>query len=141
MMKNIVVVDLEHTLSNAFHRMHLLKTDNKKFNEEFENDMPNDNMIRFIKSLWNEEYYIVILSAKKSKYRDTCIHWMRRNDINYHELVMQEDNDKRKHFEFKSDYVKDYKEKILMAFDDVGANCAMFESYGIPCLKIIQEKK
>lgn len=140
-MKNIVVVDLEHTLSNAFHRMHLIKEDNEKFNQEFENDKPNSDLIRFINSMWNKHFYIVILSAKKEKYKDICSKWLKYNSVMYDELIMQDDDDDRKHFEFKSDYADEHKSQILMALDDVGKNCAMFESYKIPTLKITQDDK
>jgi len=139
--KNIILVDLENTLSNSAHRMHLLNVDNIKFQKEFSNDKPNTNLINFTNSFFNNNYNIIIivLSAKKEKYRKEAELWLKSNGVIYSKLIMQPDKDKRKPFDFKSDYVKENRTKVLFALDDVGRTCAMIADNFIPVLKIIQE--
>lgn len=140
--KNIVLVDLENTLSNSKHRMHLLKVDSIKFQKEFLNDPPNTNVINFTNSFYNNNYNIniTVLSAKKEKYRKDAELWLKKNEVIYDELIMQGDKDKRKPFDFKSDFVKENRNKILLALDDVGKTCAMIADNHIPVLRIVQEK-
>ena len=138
--KNIILVDLENTLSNSKHRMHLLKKDKEKFQKEFLNDPPNNNVINFTNSLYNNNYdlRIVILSAKKDIYRKDAELWLKKNEVIYDELVMQPERDKRLPFEFKSDFVKQNRTKILFALDDVGKTCSMIAENFIPVLRIEQ---
>ena len=138
--KNVLLIDLENTLSNSKHRMHLLGKDNEKFQKEFLNDPPNKNVIDFVNSMYNNNYNIsvVILSAKKEKYKKDAIKWLEKNNVAYDELIMQPDRDKRLPFQFKSDYVKENRNRILFALDDVGRTCAMIAENRIPVLKIQQ---
>ena len=89
--KNIILVDLENTLSNSKHRMHLLKKDKEKFQKEFLNDPPNKNVIDFTNSLYNNNYNfrIIVLSAKKDTYRKDAEKWLRDHEVIYDELIMQ----------------------------------------------------
>ena len=141
--KNIILVDLENTLSNSKHRMHLLKKDKEKFQKEFLNDPPNKNVIDFTNSLYNNNYNfrIVVLSAKRDTYKKDAEKWLRDHEVIYDELIMQREKDKRLPFEFKSDFIKENKNNILFALDDVGKTCAMIASHFIPVLKIDQWEK
>lgn len=140
--KNIILVDLENTLSNSSHRMHLLNKDNEKFQKEFLNDPPNENVIDFTNSWFNNNLNIriVVLSAKRDKYRKDAELWLKKYNVEYSELVMQKDNDKRTPWEFKEDFIKEHRTKIILALDDVGKTCAMIASHFIPVLRITQEK-
>ncbi len=136
--KNKVIVDLENTLSNSKHRMFLLKKDNEKFQKEFTNDTLNVNIYLFIKQLkMFNGYDIVILTAKKIKYKDLVIKWLNKHNVKYDELIMKDGN--MSDIEFKKVYTKIHKEEILFALDDVGANANMIKDEGIPCLRIEQK--
>ena len=142
--KHVVLCDLENTLSNSKHRMHLLKEGkHDKFQEEFKNDPPNESIINFINDYYNNNYgiRIVILSAKKDKYRKIAELWLKRNGVIYSELIMQSDNDKRLPSQFKSDYVKENRNSIIMALDDVWSVCEMIRSNYIPVIYVQQWDK
>ena len=137
-LKNIILVDLENTLSDSGHRMKWLKTNNKKFNEEFKNDAPDLNIINFTNSFYSSNYNIkiVVLSAKREEYRQMAESWLKNNNVIYDELVMQRDKDKRTPPEYKSDFVKENRNRILFAMDDVGKTCAMIAENYIPVLHV-----
>lgn len=137
-LKNIVLCDLENTLSDSGHRMHLLKTNPTKFQKEFINDSPDTNIIDFVNSWYNNNYNIriVVLSAKREVHRKDAELWLKKHDVIYDELVMQKDKDKRSPPEYKSDYVKQNRNKILFAIDDVGKTCQMIADNHIPVLNI-----
>lgn len=141
--KNVILADLENTISNSKHRMHLLKTNKAKFQDEFKNDPPNTNVINFLNSYYNNNYniQIVILSAKKEQYRSIVEEWLKKYEVIYDELIMQKTNDNRKPSVFKSDYIKENRTRIIMALDDVGETCKMISENHIPVLRIQQWEK
>lgn len=141
-LKNKILVDLENTLSNSSHRMRFLNKDNERFKKEFVNDPPNQNVINFVNSLHNNNYdiCITVISAQKEEYKQDAETWLKKYQVEYAELIMQPDRDKRKPFDFKSEYVKRNRSRFLFALDDVSRTCDMIAENYIPVLKIYQEK-
>jgi len=134
-----VIIDLEHTLSNANHRLHLLKVCKyDAFNNEFVRDPINKDVHYFMKSLRKEGHQIIILSAKRIKYSEKVRTWLHGHAVEFDQLIMRADNDKRGIVDFKVGYVLEFKDDILMALDDVGEICKAFCDIGVPCLRIAQ---
>lgn len=135
----LVVIDLENTISNSEHRMFMLKDYPKKeFDEKFIDDSVNENVKLFMDILYKRNCEIVVLTAKLWVYHSLVIEWLEKYKIMYHTLVMKQ-NAEIKDLDFKEEYVTKNKSNILFALDDVGANCAMFSKYDIPCLRIEQK--
>ena len=138
--KNKLVIDIEGTLSNAKHRMHLLK-ENKflEFQKQFEFDTLNKNVFLFIKQFKQfREVEIILLTAKQERYRDIVIKWLQKYNIKYDKLIMK--NEDISDINFKERYAKNHKEEILFALEDVGKIAKMFSDNGIPCLRIEQNE-
>lgn len=136
--KNKLIVDLEGCLSNAKHRMHLLK-ENKfsEFQIQFKNDIINENIDIFIKQFKGlREVEIIILTAKQEEYRELVVKWLEKYNVLYDKLIMKNEN--LSDIKFKERYAKIHKEEILFALDDVGKNAKMFSDNGIPCLRVEQ---
>lgn len=131
-----IIIDLENTISNSNHRMHLLKTDPLRFQEEFINDTLNENIKYFIESWMKKRVKIIILTAKSDIYKNLVIHWLKKNFVHYDKLIMKNGNESN--IDFKEKYAKENKDDILMALDDVGSICEMYSKYDIPCLRIVQ---
>jgi len=144
----LVVIDLEHTISNSSDRLWLLKYNgdsevlkqeyDRQFQESFMDDYLNMNVKLFIDSLVKKGYTIVILTAKKHKYRQLVIEWLHHYKVKYDVLVMKR-HENVSDLDFKENYVKLNKHLITFALDDVGSNCAMFSEHNIPCLRIEQK--
>ena len=135
-----IIFDLENTISNSSHRMHLLyNCKHEEFQREFYHDSVNHNIKMFMKSIYNNGYKIVILTAKSAIYRLMVVKWLEENDICYDELIMKHDLLKCSDSEFKEEYIKRNKQNIMFAYDDVGANCEIFDKYNIPCLRVEQK--
>ena len=144
----IAIFDLENTISNAYHRMSFLKMMNKSdvykhelsliFQSGFQDDKVNLNIKMFMESLMHKGYKIVILTEKLDSYREMVFEWLNKNHILYHELIMKYSDAE---VDFKEKYVIENLNDIAFAFDDVGKNCAMFQRYNIPCLRIEQKLK
>ena len=147
----IVIIDLENTLSNPKHRMEILYKSKlkcisdetkislkKSFQNEFSNDLVNNNVKKFMDSIYENKYNVIILTAKLESYKEIVKLWLTRHKIKYHKLVMK-DNYFQSDIEFKREFaIKNIKE-IVFAIDDVGENCKMFTEIGIPSLRIEQK--
>ena len=133
-----VIVDLEHTISNASHRIAMKKNgiEKCKFQLQFKNDRPNENVIKFMEQLNETGSYVIILSAKRECYRTMVTHWLSLHEVKYDELVMMPDESYLTGEQFKEEYVINSDIHFDFALDDVGANCAMFYRNNIPCLRI-----
>lgn len=135
-----IVVDLEHTISNASHRIAMKKTGIVKheFQKEFINDTPNINVIMFMNQLRDNGNFILILTAKEERYRLMVRNWLQLHGAEYDDLIMKLDNLFLPTEVFKEKIIQSYEKKIDFALDDVGKNCAMFARNNIPCLRIVQ---
>jgi len=135
-----IIINLEHTISNAWHRIDMKKTGviRKVFQEQFRNDRPNNNVIMFMKQLTDNDHHITILSAKKEKYKLDVVNWLSLHNVEYNSLILKPNDCTLPSDEFKEQCVKGFSQKIDFALDDVGANCTMFARNNIPCLRIEQ---
>ena len=136
-LKNILLVDLEGTITDFSHRLKYLKTNKEKFNNEFKNDEPDKDIIDFINSMYNNNYNIniVIISSRREFFRKDSELWLRKNNVIFDELVMQRDKDKRTQIEYKFDYIKENKNKILLAIEDNEKMCSFLKQNFIPVIK------
>jgi len=137
-----VIVDLEHTITNAWHRLDKRTELRLKgtFNKEFRNDRPNENIIMFIRQLMDNDNFVIILSAKKEEYKFDVSNWLSLHKVPYSQLIMKPNgmSDTITPDEFKEQCLSIIGMKIDFALDDVGRNCAMFAKNNIPCLRIEQ---
>lgn len=133
-----VVVDLEHTISNAWHRIEASEDRGVRFQKEFVNDRPNENVIMFMEQLIDAGNHITILSAKKEKYKFDVVNWLSLHKVQYSALILKPDTSRLGAEDFKEKCIKGFSQRIDFALDDVGSNCAMFAENNIPCLRIEQ---
>lgn len=136
--KTIILCDLENSLSNSTHRINLQKTNVKKFNEEFKND-PIDKSIFDLINIWynnNLNVKIIIISSRRNKYKNDAEKWLSDNKVKYDELIIQSDKDKRTPMQFKTDFIKENRNKIIFAIEDVQKTCDMIKSHYVPVVQV-----
>ena len=101
MPKKIFVFDLDGTLSDSSHRLHLITTPGKKkdwktFFERLIDDPPFEAMLSLVHSL-NEQYdnTIVFQTGRPEKYRKLTGEWFKKNssDILFDVLLMRQNSD------------------------------------------------
>lgn len=101
-----MLLDLEATLSNNSHRLHLLPnklTPPEKLSEVWDKyfkqlkfDTPYLTLIQQVKTLQNKyQLKIFILSAVPEKFRQVVHHWLITHDISYDKLLLRPDDDFR----------------------------------------------
>ena len=136
--KTIILCDLENSLSNSNHRLHLKKTNIEKFNNEFINDDIDKDIYDLI-NIWynnNINIEIVIISSRREKYIKDAEKWLEDNKVKYSNLIIQSNKDKRTPMQFKTDFVKENRNKIIFAIEDVPKTCEMIKSHYIPVIKV-----
>jgi hypothetical protein len=136
-----VVIDLEHTISNATHRIKN-KTEYQfkgTFQEEFANDRPNENVIMFMRQLHEQGHGVIIITAKTDNYGELVEKWLSLHNVSYSYIIMKPiELESMSAVEFKENALKSINAKIDFALNDVGKECAMFAKNNIPCLRIVQ---
>ena len=134
----VIVCDLENTLTNASHRMHLLGKDDKKFQNEFIFDKPNNNVILFLESLKKVEDTRVSVTSKHEKYKHLATLWLDHYNVACDALIMMPDTNVDGNA-FKEKYIKTNASRIIFGLDDVGEICKIYSKYNLPCLRIEQK--
>lgn len=142
----IVVFDLDGTLADATHRLHLLpegadknRTDSwDAFNLACWLDAPIPDNIQLLRSLCRAGHRIVILTGRCDVARMKTIDWLERYQIPYDNLVMRPSYDHRKDVDFKEDALIRISEiePILCCFDDLEHVCKHIRGMGITCHQV-----
>lgn len=122
-----IVVDLDGTLCNCDHRIHLAQAkDWDSFQELAPQDTLYDDVSGLIKSL-SPFYQIVVITGRNDRYRAKTIEWLRKHDMLEHidSLIMRPDGDRRKDREYKISAVADCfgtiddaKEEVFFCLED-----------------------
>lgn len=134
-----VIVDIDGTLSDASHRVHLVAE--KKWPEFY--DLCHldgcHSHIGVIVNLLADHYKIVLTTGRVERVRQKTVNWLDRHWIRYHALLMRPDGDHRPDDVLKEEILD---RDILpiwapaFALDDRDKVVAMWRRRGIPCLQV-----
>lgn len=160
-MLKAIIVDLDGTLADIAHRLHLIKQSmeeclqsGKDITEcqNFKPDWDGFNELCLEDPVIEHNKYIVdhicidmyldifILTGRSDKVKDKTIQWLRKHGIQYDHLIMRKDGDHRQDVEFKLEHVNNIKltHRIICAFDDRDRVVKMYRDNGIPCLQVAE---
>jgi hypothetical protein len=97
-MKNIVLCDIDGTICNIDHRVHLLKNkpvDWDAFHKDADKDEPIRDMIYLVDFLF-DHYDIVFVTARSENERKITCDWLEMHNVSYGAaLIMRKNNDRR----------------------------------------------
>jgi phosphoglycolate phosphatase-like HAD superfamily hydrolase len=137
----IVVVDLDHTVSDAFWRDSMIGVN--PWDEYYENakyDKPFKNVANLINSLSAMNYEIIAFTGRPEKFRTLTVSWLVRNRIDIDIILMRPDGDFTKNSDLKlkliKEYFKDRFYQIHFIIDDNEESVLEFYKLGIPTLQI-----
>ncbi len=134
-----VIVDIDGTLSDAEHRVHLVKEKRwPEFYDLCDLDMPHVH-IGVIVNLLSAHYQIVLVTGRVERVRDKTEAWLNKHWITYHNLLMRPDGDTRPDDVLKEEILdRDILPTYAPAFalDDRDKVVAMWRRRGIPCLQV-----
>lgn len=147
--KPIVIVDLDGTLSDGTHRLHLLPTEDlhlteswSEFNKAAVGDSPIKSTVAVVNGLWMSGFAIVILTGRSDEVMaDTC-KWLNENGVKYDALIMRRQEDNRKDTIIKEEVLRAIGlENIVCAFDDSPNVVKHFRSLGITTYQVTEYDK
>ncbi|ALA46494.1 putative polynucleotide kinase/phosphatase [Dickeya phage BF25/12] len=135
-----VIFDLDGTLADGRHRLHLLPTKDydkteswTEFNLAAVDDLPFWDNIDLCEAL-GSDYKIVILTGRSDVAREVTLDWLRKHGVYFNELVMRKQSDNRKDTVIKEEYLRSIGlENILCCFDDLPHVAYHLRSLGLTC--------
>lgn len=147
--KPIVIVDLDGTLSDGTHRLHLLPTEDlhlteswSEFNKEAVGDSPIKSTVAVVNGLWMSGFAVVILTGRSDEVMEDTCKWLNENGIKYDALIMRRKEDNRKDTIIKEEVLLAIGlENIVCAFDDSPNVVKHFRSLGITTYQVTEYDK
>lgn len=151
MSKNVVIFDLDGTLSDPSHRLHFVKGKKKDFDSFYagvSGDSPKENIIQIYRQFAHsyeypfDPYEMWIVSGRSDIVRKETEKWLREHGIVYHQLIMRKHGDYTHDATLKRSWLNSGilppKERILCCFDDRQRVVDMWREEGLTCLQVDQ---
>ncbi|MCY3411819.1 MAG: hypothetical protein INQ03_09320 [Candidatus Heimdallarchaeota archaeon] len=131
-----VLCDLDGTLYNVSHRIHLINQSWKSFFNAIDKDIVNQWCLDLLKGMNHQGYKIILLTGRPEEYKDITKELLDRDQVPFDELIMRKNGDYRKDYEFKEQIIETIDDEIILAIDDQLAVINVFKKYNIPALHI-----
>jgi hypothetical protein len=140
-MSKFILIDLDHTVSNAFWRNSMIGVNTwDEYHEQSKNDKPFTRVIMLINSLGSVGYEIIGLTGRNEKFRQLTTNWLLANKADIDELLMRPDGNFEKNGPMKialieERFKKNYKD-IHFLIEDNDQTIQDFYNIGIATLQI-----
>ncbi len=143
--KSIVIVDIDGTIADVRHRLHHIKGPRKKnwkaFFEAMDRDTPIEAIIEQVHEL-EKDHDIIVVTGRPDHYRRRTEKWLLKHGIRYLRLFMRPDGDHRPDYTVKAEVLREFsKGQIVLAIDDRGPVCDMWEQNGIRCIRVQSDEE
>lgn len=142
-MSKVFIFDLDGTLCDVDHRRHFVRTEPKNwdaFNSLCHADQPHHDIVWLFDVLKSQEDSTMILASGRSdEHIIETIDWLKKNDIEYTELFMRKQADKRDDYLVKFDILQQVRAKYgepYMAIDDRDSVVRGWRKAGVRCLQV-----
>ena len=135
----LVVFDLDGTLSDHSHRLHLVECREKqwdRFWEESPYDRPVVPVALLSNGLRDGGLRVEIWTGRSGIVRDETLRWLEKHRVSYDRLLMRVPGDRRPGLDVKSDWLKALDKFPILAVDDQLQAALWWESKGVPCLRV-----
>jgi predicted secreted acid phosphatase len=137
--EEIVIFDIDGTLADVSERVHHLEKKPKDWDAFFQG-IPQDkairSMVRLCNILHESGLKILLCSGRSEQYRPETVEWLAQQGVEYHELILRRDNDKRSDAVVKREMLAGLdRSKILFVVEDRREVVEMWRSEGLVCLQ------
>ena len=147
--KGIVICDLDGTLSDGTHRLHLLPTKDLHLTESWSvfngaaiGDKPIQNTIDVVNTRWEAGMGVIILTGRSDEVETDTLIWLDRYKVKFDYLIMRRAEDNRKDTVIKEEVLRAIGlEHIKCAFDDSPSVVKHFRSLGITTYQVTEYDK
>ena len=139
MTEEIVIFDIDGTLADVSERVHHINKKPKNWDAFFQG-IPQDkaiqSMVRLCNILYASGITIILCSGRSEQYRPETVEWMAQEGVNYHELVLRRNNDRRSDVIVKREMLAGMdRSRILFVVEDRSGVVEMWRSEGLVCLQ------
>jgi len=139
MAAELVIFDIDGTLADVSERIHHLRQKPKNWEAFFQGmaqDKAIQSMVRLCNILYASGVQIILCSGRNERHRPETVNWLAQQGVNYHELLLRKDNDRRTDSIVKRELLaKLDKSKILFVVEDRSRVVEMWRSEGLVCLQ------
>lgn len=87
-MRTIVLLDVDHTVSDAAWRDHMIGDWDRYYAHQYE-DKPIEEVVRMVKCLSRGRFGVYALTARPEKYRQVTEDWLRIHDCDVLDVIMR----------------------------------------------------
>ena len=136
-----VIVDMDGTLADVRgirHHVALGNRDFHRFHTESVNVPPNDEVVQQVKDFHESGHAIVVVTARKARYRPHTAFWLADHGVPSDHMVMRGDDDQRPDDEVKTDILKQVSSRynVVHAIDDNPSVLKVWKNAGIPVTEV-----
>jgi len=144
LVKNVVLCDIDHTISDAAWRDTMLEGADRwagwdAYHLESSKDRPIVSMVGLINSLFRSRHYIAMFTSRPEKHRQLTNDWLVSNAVSVHEVLMRPDEAFHPAAELKMKLSRErfsIEDEVLMVIDDRDDVCAAFRAIGVTTLQV-----
>ena len=139
MTEEIVIFDIDGTLADVSERIHHVKKKPKNWNAFFQGmaqDKAIHSMVRLCNVLYESGIKIILCSGRNEEHRPETVQWLAQQGVNYHELILRANGDKRSDTVVKREMLASIeRSQILFVVEDRSRVVEMWRSEGLVCLQ------
>jgi len=144
-----IIVDIDGTLSNCDHRLHLIvdqskthpsistfKPDYDWFNKESQFDKPYKDVLELIS---HYPHKVILMTGRSDKWAEITNDWLQENNIRYDALFMRTEGDRRSDYKVKKEMYFDHIDrthKVDFVLEDRDRVVKMWRDIGLTCLQV-----
>ena len=138
-MEEIVIFDIDGTLADVSERVHHVRKKPKNWNAFFQGmaqDKAIHSVVRLCNILYASGIKILLCSGRSEEHRSETVQWLADKGVNYHELILRPDGDRRSDAVVKREMLAGLdRSKILFVVEDRSRVVEMWRSEGLVCLQ------
>lgn len=143
-----VIMDIDGTLSNADHRVHLIRGHGKPteapnweaFLAAAVDDTPNAEIVT-LNNKMAENFPVIIVTGRSEVQEEMTVAWLAKHGIDYDKLFMRPAGDRRSDTVIKLEILNEIRAmgyEPMFAVEDRASVTAMWRSQGIRCLQVCE---
>jgi phosphoglycolate phosphatase-like HAD superfamily hydrolase len=137
--EEIVIFDIDGTLADISERVHHVRRKPKNwkaFNAGMTQDKAIHSMVKLCNMLYDAGIRIVLCTGRNERNRPETVEWLKKQGVNYHELLLRKDGDFRSDAVIKREVLQGMdKSKILFVVEDRSRVVEMWRAEGLVCLQ------
>lgn len=134
-----ILCDIDHVLSNAFPRDHMIGSPWDDYHLASMSDPPIKEMIQMINCLGKEDFNMVALTSRPEKWRTITLNWFITHGAFPDELLMRPDGNYYTSPDLKVMLARnrfpDIKNEVAFVIEDRDDVCAAFRELGVTVLQ------